>query len=134
MKAHTTSHLSRRERQIMDAIYARGEATVAQVRAALPDAPGYSAVRALLRILEEKGHLQHRCEGGKYIYMPQQARTEAGKSALRRLVETFFDSSASKTVAALLAGSDAALSDEQLDEMSEMIAQARARRKRHDRQ
>ena len=133
MKAHSTSHLSRRERQIMDVIYARGEATAAQVRAALPDAPGYSAVRALLRILEEKGHLRHRCEDGKYIYMPLQARTEAGKSALRRLVETFFDSSTSKTVAALLATSDAALSDEQLDEMSEMIVQARARRKRHDR-
>ncbi len=133
MKPHTTTHLSRRERQIMDVIYARGQATVAQVRAALPDAPGYSAVRALLRILEEKGHVQHRCEDGKFIYMPQQARTEAGKSALRRLVETFFDSSASKTVAALLAGSDATLSDEQLDEMSDMIAQARARRKRHDR-
>lgn len=132
MKAHTTSHLSRRERQIMDVIYARGEASVAQVRVALPDAPGYSAVRALLRILEEKGHLQHRCENGKYIYMPQQARNEAGKSALRCLVETFFDSSTSKTVAALLAASDAALSDEQLDEMSDMIAQARARRKRHD--
>ena len=133
MKPHTTTHLSRRERQIMDVIYARGQATVAQVRAALPDAPGYSAVRALLRILEKKGHVQHRCEDGKFIYMPQQARTEAGKSALRRLVETFFDSSASKTVAALLAGSDATLSDEQLDEMSDMIAQARARRKRHDR-
>ena len=133
MKPHTTTHLSRRERQIMDVIYARGQATVAQVRAALPDAPGYSAVRALLRILEKKGHVQHRCEDGKFIYMPQQARTEAGKSALRRLVETFFDSSASKTVAALLAGSDATLSDEQLDEMSDMIAQARARIKRHDR-
>ena len=134
MKAHTTSHLSRRERQIMDAIYARNEATAAQVHAALPDAPSYSAIRALLRILEDKGHLQHRCEKGKYIYMPRQTRTAAGKSALQRLVETFLDSSAAKAVAALLATSDAALSDQQLDEISAMITQARARRKRHERQ
>ena len=128
MKVGITPHLSRRERQIMDAIYARKQASAAQVHADLPDAPSYSAVRALLRILEKKGHLQHRCEKGKYIYMPRQGRTAAGRSALRRLVITFFDSSASKTVAALLADSDAELSDRQLDEIAAMIAEARTRK------
>lgn len=120
------SNLSRRERQIMDVIYAAGEATAAAaVMAALPDPPGYSAVRALLRILEEKGHLRHRSSGGKYVFIPVRPRDRAGKSALRRVLRTFFDNSAAKAVAALMDVSDAELSDQELAELSQLIEKAR---------
>ena len=96
--------LSRRERQIMDVIHARGGATAAGVRAALPDAPSYSAVRALLRILEEKGVLKHRAEGPRYVYSPTVSPVRARRSALRRVVQTFFEGSLANVVAALVDG------------------------------
>src|SRR5271166_2080161 len=96
----TEAHLSRRERQIMDVLHARGRATAAEVLAALPDPPGYSAVRALLRILERKGHLKHRNEGARYVYLPRVSRQAASRSALKRVVSTFFAGSVAKTMAA----------------------------------
>jgi len=118
-------HLSRRERQIMDVIYQRGSASVADVVERLPDPPGYSAVRALLRILEEKGHLKHRKEGPRYIYVPKRSRSSAARAALQRTLDTFFDGSATQAVAALLDVSDADLSEEDLDELAKLIAKAR---------
>jgi predicted transcriptional regulator len=117
--------LSRRERQIMDAIYARGSATVREVMDSLPDPPGYSAVRAMLRILEEKGHLAHRQDGPRYVYLPVIPREEARDSALKRLLGTFFDGSAERAFAALLDLSSAEWSREELDRLAEMIDQAR---------
>jgi predicted transcriptional regulator len=123
MEDHRTVKLSRRERQIMDIIYQRGHASVADVLADLPDAPSYSTVRALLRILEEKGHLTHQKDGPRYIYRPTQPRHQAGRSALKRIVQTFFDKSIEKTVAALVA--DADISAEELDRLSRLIEQAK---------
>jgi predicted transcriptional regulator len=120
--AHT---LSRRERQIMDIVYAQGEASAADVRAALPDPPSYSAVRALLAILVDKGHLKHRSEQGRYIYVPTRRRAQVGRSALRRVLDTFFEGSVEKAVAALLQGSDANLSEEELARLAQLIEQAR---------
>jgi predicted transcriptional regulator len=94
--------LSRRERQIMDVIHAKGEATAADVNAALPNAPSYSAVRALLRILEEKGFLKHREDGPRYVYLPTESPDLARRSALKRVVETFFEGSLANAVAALV--------------------------------
>jgi predicted transcriptional regulator len=120
--AHT---LSRRERQIMDIVYAQGEASAAAIHAALPDPPSYSAVRALLAILLEKGHLKHRSEQGRYIYAPTRRRAQVGRSALRRVLDTFFEGSLEKAVAALLQGSDANLSQEELQRLGQLIQQAR---------
>jgi len=120
--AHT---LSRRERQIMDIVYAKGEASAADVHDGLPDAPSYSAVRALLAILVEKGHLKHRTEQGRYIYVPTRRRAQVGRSALRRVLDTFFEGSLEKAVAALLAGSDANLSEEELQRLGQLIEQTR---------
>ena len=121
----SSSGLSRRERQIMDAIYSAGEATAAVVLSALPDPPSYSAVRTLLRILEDKGHLTHRTDRGKFVYIPTHPRGSAGKSALRGVLRTFFDNSAVKAVAALMDAKDTHLSDEELVELSQLIARAR---------
>ncbi len=96
------SQLTRRERQIMDIVYRRGRATAAEVLAELPDPPSYSAVRALLRILEEKGYLRHQQEGPRYVFLPTLARDKARRSALKQMVQTFFDGSAEQAVAALL--------------------------------
>ena len=115
--------LSRRERQIMDIVYQRGSVSVADVHKDLPDPPSYSAVRALLRILEEKGYLTHRKSGRRYIYRPTQPRHLAGRSALKQIFQTFFDKSIEKTVMALV--SDADLSDEELDRLSQRIEQAK---------
>ena len=120
--AHT---LSRRERQIMDIVYARQEASAADVRAGLPDPPSYSAVRALLAILVTKGHLKHRSEQGRYIYVPTRRRAQVGRSALCRVLDTFFEGSLEKAVAALLQGSDANLSEEELQRLGHLIQQAR---------
>lgn len=120
--AHT---LSRRERQIMDIVYAQGEASAAAIHAALPDPPSYSAVRALLAILVEKGHLKHRSEQGRYIYAPTRRRAQVGRSALRRVLDTFFEGSLEKAVAALLQGSDANPSEEELQRLGQLIQQAR---------
>ncbi len=117
--------LSRRERQIMDILYRRGRATAAEVREALPDPPSYSAVRALLRILEEKGHTRHTGEGARYVYTPAVARGKATRSALRHLVDTFFDGSAAQAAAALLDESAARLSPDELDRLSQLIEKAR---------
>ena len=115
--------LSRRERQILDILYAKGTATAAEVREALPDAPSYSAVRALLRILEEKGHAQHQTQGTRYVYLPSVPRERARHSALTRIVKTFFDGSAAQAAAALV--DSGSLSDDELTRLSDLIARAR---------
>jgi predicted transcriptional regulator len=118
-------HLSRRERQIMDVIYRRGRATVAEVLDALPDPPSYSAVRAMLRILEEKGHLKHERDGLRYVFLPTVPREKARAAALRHLVRTFFDGSAEQAAAALLDLPDSKLSAETIERLRERIEQAR---------
>ena len=117
--------LSRRERQIMDIIYSRGQATATEVLENLPDPPSYSAVRALLRVLEEKGHLRHEQEGQRYVYSPTVERERAKRSALRRVLQTFFDDSTEDAVAALLDISQESLSDDELKRMEHLIKQAR---------
>jgi predicted transcriptional regulator len=115
--------LSRRERQIMDVLYARGSATAVEIREALPDPPSYSAVRALLRILEEKGHARHEQQGPRYVYFPQVSRERARRSALKRLVSTFFGGSAAQAAAALI-GSET-LSRDEVTRLTAMLARAR---------
>lgn len=122
-KAHV--HLSRRERQIMDILLAREQATAAEVMEFLPDAPSYSAVRALLRLMEEKGYLRHETDGAKYVYVPTLAREKARKSALKQMLTTFFDNSTEQAVAALLDLSKAKLSQAELDRLSQLIEEAR---------
>ena len=117
--------LSRRERQIMDVIYRRGQATAAEVLEGLPDPPSYSAVRAMLRVLEEKGHLRHASQGPRYLFIPTVPREKARRSALKQLVQTFFDGSTEQTVAALLDLSASKLSDGELERLSMLIDQAR---------
>ena len=109
----------------MDVLHAQGQATAAQVLAALPDPPGYSAVRALLRILEEKGHVKHRREGARYVYLPRVSRNTASRSALKRVVSTFFQGSITQTMAALLEAPDTELSDAELNKLQQIIQQAR---------
>jgi predicted transcriptional regulator len=116
--------LSRRERQILDIIHAREAITAAEIRAAMPDAPSYSAVRALLRIMEEKGHVKHREDGPRYVYLPCASRAMASRSALKRLVATFFQGSVTDAVAALLDSPDTKLSDADLSKLRAMIKQA----------
>lgn len=118
-------HLSRRERQIMDIVYRLGQATVAEVLQAMPDPPGYSAVRALLRVLEEKGHLRHQEQGRRYVFQPTVKRDKARNSALRQLLDTFFEGSAEQMVVALLDVADDRLSDEQRQRLAQLIAQAK---------
>jgi predicted transcriptional regulator len=118
-------HHSRRERQIMDVLHAKGFAAAAEIRAALPDPPSYSTVRALLRILEDKGHIKHRQEGARYVYLPCVSRETASRSALKRLVATFFQGSATQAVAALLEAPDTQLSDAELDKLQQLIKQAK---------
>ncbi len=119
------SALSRRERQIMDILFQRGKASAAEVREAMADAPSYSAVRAMLRILEEKGHVKHQSEGIKYVYVPAVAREKAERSAVKHLMDTFFNGSAEHVVAALLDVSSMRLSQDELDRMARIIARAR---------
>ena len=123
------SELSRRERQIMDILYRRRSATVGEVLAGLAGEPSYSTVRAQLRVLEEKGHVRHEERGLRYVYEPIVPRDAARRSALKHLVDTFFEGSAEKVVAALL-GDTARLSQDELDRLSEMIAKARKREPR----
>jgi predicted transcriptional regulator len=120
------SALSRRERQIMDVLYARRRASAAEVREAMPDPPSYSAVRAMLRVLEEKGHVRHEEEGSRYIFAPTLAPDRARRSAVAHLVDTFFQGSAERAVAALLDSSTAKLKPEELDRLAELIDKARA--------
>jgi BlaI family penicillinase repressor len=117
--------LARRERQIMDVLFRRGRATAAEVMDELPGEPSYSTVRTQLRVLEDKGHVRHEEEGLRYVYMPAIARTAARKSALRHLVDTFFDGSAENVVAALLGGEGARLSEEELQRIADLVAKAR---------
>ncbi len=116
-------HLSRRERQIMDVVYQRGRATAADVLDALPDPPSYSAVRALLRVLEEKGHLRHRRDGSRYVFLPTVPRETARRSALARVVQTFFGGSTQAAVAALI--DQSSLSRTDLDRLQDLIDRAR---------
>jgi len=119
------STLSRRERQIMDILYRRGRATAGEVMEELPGEPSYSTVRAQLRVLEDKGHVTHEEEGLRYVYTPAVPRHAASKSALRQLVDTFFDGSAEQAVSALLGGEAARLSDAELERLAATIANAR---------
>lgn len=118
-------NLSRRERQIMDVIFQRGRATAAEVMGDLPDPPSYSAVRATLRILEEKGHVQHEQNGLRYVFVPTLARETAKRSALEHLLQTFFNGSAEQAVATLLDESASRLSEEELDRLAQLIEKAR---------
>jgi BlaI family penicillinase repressor len=118
-------HLSRRERQIMDALHQRGRATAAEVQTALPDAPSYSTVRALLRILEDKGHIKHHREGARFVYLPRAKQETARRSALRRVVSTFFQGSITQAMAALLETADTQLPDSELHKLQQIIEQAR---------
>jgi len=117
--------LSRRERQIMDVLHAKESATASEVREALPDAPSNSAVRTLLRILEEKGHIKHHRQGARFVYVSRVSKGAASQSALRRVVATFFQGSASQAMAALLENVDTRLSDEELKKIQKMINQAK---------
>ena len=124
--SHTA--LTRRERQIMDILYRRGRATAGDVMEDLSGDPNYSTVRTQLRVLEEKGHVTHEEQGLRYVYEPAVPHSSARKSALRHLVDTFFDGSAEQAVAALLGGEGAKLSDEQLDRIANIVTKSRARR------
>jgi len=117
-------NLSRRERQMMDILYQRGRATAAEIHEQLADPPSYSAVRAKLRVLEEKGHIRHETQAARYIYAPVVARERAKETALRHLLATFFDNSAEQAMTALLRLTPAKLSREKLDELSKAIEQA----------
>jgi len=117
--------LTRRERQIMDVLFRRGRATAAEVMEDLSGSPSYSTVRTQLRVLEEKGHVRHEEEGVRYVYTAVAKRHTARKSALKHLVDTFFDGSAEKAVAALLGGEASKVSGEELDRISELISRAR---------
>jgi BlaI family penicillinase repressor len=117
--------LSRRERQIMEILYQRGKASASEVRAGMDDAPGYSAVRALLRVLEDKGHVKHQAEGLRYVYVPVVTREKAKRAAVKHVLDTFFNGSPEQIVAALLDVSSPALTREELDRMAQMIEKAR---------
>lgn len=119
------NQLSRRERQIMDAVYELGAATVQEVRDRLIDPPSYSAVRAMMRILEEKGFLSHRTDGPRYVYHPTTPREEARRSALAHLMDTFFDGNMTDAVAALLDIRDGELSESEYRRLTELIDRAR---------
>lgn len=125
MAQSSIPHLSRRERQIMDALYQAGRSTAADIRAAIADPPSYSAVRTMLRILEDKGHVRHELDGTRYVYIPTVAREKAKRSALRHVVNTFFDGSASQVMAALFELSPRELDDEELARIRRMIDAAR---------
>ena len=117
--------LSRRERQIMDILYQRGKSSASEVREAMPNAPSYSAVRAMLRVLEDKGHVKHRSEGLRYVYLPTVNHDKAKRSAVKHLLDTFFSDAPEDVVAALLDVSSSQVTREELDRMSEMIERAK---------
>ena len=121
----TAADLSRRERQIMDVVYRLSKASVTDVLERIPDPPSYSAVRALMRILEEKGHLRHEQDGPRYLYLPTVPRESARRNALSHMVRTFFGGSTEAAVAALLDPSNHRLSDPELDRIAELIDEAR---------
>jgi predicted transcriptional regulator len=117
--------LSRRERQIMDILYRQGKASASEVRELMEDAPSYSAVRAMLRVLEEKGHVRHQAEGLKYVYVPTVARDKAKRTAVKHVLETFFNGSPEQIMAALLDVASTKLTHEELDRMSQLIEDAK---------
>ena len=117
--------LSRRERQIIDILYTLGRATAADVQGALPDPPSYSAVRAMLRILEDKGHVRHEQDGPRYVYRPTVARDNVKRSALKHVLQTFFDGSAEQAISALLDENSTRLSETELDRLARLIDRAR---------
>ncbi|NOT59438.1 MAG: BlaI/MecI/CopY family transcriptional regulator [Acidobacteria bacterium] len=125
MNKQAQHNLSRRERQIMDVLHRTGKATAAEVLEALPNAPSYSAVRALLRVMEEKGYVQHETDGAKYVYLPTLAPAKARQSALKQMLQTFFEGSTEQAVAALLDLSRSKLKQDELDRLSALIEQAR---------
>lgn len=125
MKSSDQAKLSRRERQIMDIVFELGQVTAAEVLDKLPDPPSYSAVRAMLRILEEKGHLRHHQVGPRYVFQPTLSRQDARDSAIQRVVRTFFAGSTEQAMAALLDLSSADMNEKDLDRLQEMIEQAR---------
>jgi predicted transcriptional regulator len=125
LKVASLTNLSRRERQIMDVVYRVGRASVGDVLERIPDPPSYSAVRALMRILEEKQHLRHEQDGPRYVYLPTVPRDTAQRSALSHLVRTFFHGSTEAAVAALLELEDGTLSDAELTRISDIVDQAR---------
>jgi predicted transcriptional regulator len=129
-RSRVLSRLSRRERQIMEIIYSRGSVSAGDVQDALSDAPGYSAVRSALRLLEQKGLLKHRTDGLKYIYEPIVPGDKAGKSALQRVVETFFQNSPARVIQTLLSQKDYSLSEGELAELEKLIAQAKERERK----
>jgi BlaI family penicillinase repressor len=116
--------LSRRERQILDVIYHLGRATASEVLERMPDAPTYTTVRGLLRVLESKGHVRHEDDGGRYVYIPTMTKQRAAKSALKHVVQTFFDGSPSNAMAALL-GSERSLSEDEIDRLAQLVENAR---------
>jgi predicted transcriptional regulator len=120
-----SNRLSRRERQILEILYQRGQASASEVQDAMEDAPGYSAVRALLRILEAKGYTSHKRDGARYIYLPATPRTQAAQAALLQVVQTFFGGSVERAVATLVSDADTKLSDAELDRLAQLIEQAR---------
>src|SRR5918912_248703 len=121
----TDEALTRRERQVMDILFRRGEATVAEVMAELPDPPTYSAVRSILRILEEKGMITHQEDGPRYVYLPAMNTERAREDALRHVIRTFFDGSTEQAVTALLRISDAEVSDAEVARLRDRIPNAR---------
>lgn len=121
MTASVHRRLSRREREVMDALFRNGEGTVAEVIEGMPSPPSYSAVRATLRTLEEKGHVRHREDGPRYVYLPTVAPEHARTDALRHMVRTFFGGSLERAVTALIAMSDADISDAEVDRLRERI-------------
>ena len=125
MQSRRPHDLGKRARQIMDIVYATGKVTVQDVLDRLPDPPGYSAVRAMLRILEEKGHLTHEQDGPRYVYLPTVARDNAKRSAMRHMLRTFFDGSAEQAISALLDDASTKMSDVELDRLAIMISEAR---------
>src|SRR5215467_6448894 len=122
--------LSRRERQVMDILFRRGQATAAEVMGDLPDPPKYSSVRSILSILVDKGHVVHREEGLRYVYVPAQNTTRASEDALRHVIRTFFNGSTDQTIAAVLRMSDSKLSDRDIERLQERIRKARAKEER----
>ncbi|HET8549915.1 MAG TPA: BlaI/MecI/CopY family transcriptional regulator [Bryobacteraceae bacterium] len=124
-----THRLSRRERQVMDIVYARGAVTAAGIHEALPDPPTFSATRAVIRTLEEKGHLRHEEQGLRYVYLPVLPADKARRSALAHIVATFFQGSPSQLMAALLDPSAGRLPDEELDRIERLIREAKEKKR-----
>ena len=125
MTKNPHAHLSRRERQIMDVIYQQGKATAAEVMENMPNPPSYSAVRAMLRLLEEKGCLRHEQDGPRYVFLPTLSRDKARQSAMEQMLQTFFDNSTEQAVAALLDMNGSNLSGDELNRLSQLIEKAR---------